>query len=140
MALDRARARVADEAIEFTRDYFGESFTFRFLPTMTQPAMEIVARVQALASETGKANVMEQLRAVLDFMDAMATDETGELIAEAAESGVMTINDLVELQMAVVSAVAGRPTTRSSSSPDGSPESGASSTASAPALASTPQG
>jgi hypothetical protein len=138
LAIDRARARVAEQSIHIELVLFDELFEFEFKPTMTQPALDIVARVQEMASSSN-ATVSDQLRAVMDFMDAMATDSTAELIAQLAHDGIMTINDLVNLQMQVVEQVAGRPTTRSSSSAGGSPESGESSTASAPALASTPQ-
>lgn len=137
-AIERAKARVASTAIVFDRTYFGEPFEFRFLPTLNQAALEIVSRVQKMATST-EPDVMAQLQELLNFMDVMATDETAQVVAELGRSGVMTLNDLVDLQMAVVESITARPTTRSSSSPAGSSESGETSMASAPVGASTPQ-
>lgn len=132
-AIERAKDRVAESALSFTRTYFDEEFTFKFLPTMNQPALEIIANVQ---SSSG-ANVMEQFGWLVKFMDVMAAGETGELIGSLATAGIMDMNDLVELQQEVISAISGRPTLRSSSSPDGSPSVGSPSTASAPPVEST---
>lgn len=129
-SIERARQRVAESAHVVRRTYFDEEFEFRFLPTISQPAMEIVGRVQEL-SKGGAGNVAEQLHLLIEFMDAMATDETALLIAELARSGIVTINDLIELQQVIVAEVADRPTTRSSSSESGLPSPGPTSTASA---------
>lgn len=135
-SIERARLKVAESAHVITRTYFGEEFEFRFLPTLSQPALEIVAEVQTLAN--ADANIAEMFRNLIAFMDAMATTETAELIAELARAGAMTVNDLVDLQQTVVELVADRPTTRSSSSESGLPSPGPTSTASAPLAASTP--
>lgn len=135
-AIERAKARVAETTIRLDRTYFDEAFSFHFLPTLNQPALEIVSRVQGM-SKQAEPDVVKQLEALLDFMDVMATDETAETIATLGRAGIMQIDDLVELQMDVVEQVTSRPTTRSSSSADGSSTSGESSTASAPTEAST---
>lgn len=126
-AIQRAKDRVAGSAISLDRTYFDEPFTFTFLPTLTQPALQIISQVQN-APET---DVMKQFDWLVQFVDVMATAETGELIAQLSTDGIMTINDLVDVQQAVISAVAARPTMRSSSSADGSPSTGSPSTASA---------
>jgi hypothetical protein len=126
-AIERAKARVAEQALSFDRTYFGEDFTFEFLPTMTQPALEIVSQIQRAAG----GDVIEQFERLIAFLDLMAVEGTGDLIGELARDGIMQITDIVELQQAVIAEVAGRPTMRSSSSPDGSPTSGSDSTASA---------
>ncbi len=132
-AIDRARGRIAEKALVVERTYFEESFEFRFLPVISQPAMTIVGEVQKLAGNNDM--LAEQLNHMLDFMDTMALPDTAILISELARSGIMSINDLVDLQQEVVTQVAGRPTSRSSSSESGSPSPGQSSTASAPAVA-----
>lgn len=135
-SIDRARKRVAETTIPVERELFGEAFVFRFLPTLTQPALEIVGRVQELGEDGG--SIARQFGALVDFMDVMSTDDTGELIATLAKDGILTIDDLVGLQMEVIEAVSGRPTMRSSSSVSGSGSSGESSTASALPEALTP--
>ena len=134
-AFDRAKNRVAESALEFDRTYFGEPFKFKFLPTMSQPAMEVVARVQGLAQ--AQENMTVLFTAITDFMDLMAMDDTGELIGELGRAGIMTVRDLIELQQAVVQAVAARPTERSSSSGTGSSPTGPALMASAPTGTST---
>lgn len=126
---------MAESAIEFERSYFGEPFTFKFLPAMSLPAMEVVGRVQGLAAEN---EVGKLFASITEFMDLMAMDDTGELIGELGHAGIMSMQDLIELQQAVVSAVAARPTERSSSSDTGSLPTGPSLTASAPTETSTP--
>lgn len=137
-AIDRAQARVEASALRLTRTYFDEEFTFLFLPTLNQDALSIVTTVQRLSSNS-EPDLTAQLDALLDFMDVMAMQDTSALIAQLGRAGIMTINDLVDLQMAVVGSVAGRPTTRSSSAPTGSSPSGESSTAGAPTEDSTQQ-
>lgn len=132
-AVARAKQRVSESANVIEREYFGETFEFRFLPTISQPALEIVSRVQELGDSDR--TLADRLHLLLGFMDAMATDETAELIAELARAGVMTINDLVEVQQEIVTLVSARPTTRSSSSEPGSQSPGPTSTASAPSEA-----
>jgi len=126
-AIQRAKERVAGSAISLDRIYFDEPFTFTFLPTLTQPALEIISQVQNAPAT----DVMKQFDWLVKFIDVMATEETGELIAQLSTAGIMTIGDLVDVQQAVISAVAARPTMRSSLSADGSPSTGSPSTASA---------
>ena len=111
---------------------------FRFRPSMSTDALRVVARITALVNQD-ETNVGAQLDGLLDFMDAMATGETAELIATLGREGIMQIGDLVDLQQSIVQAVAARPTTRSSSSASGSTTSGASSTEHSPSEESTPQ-
>ena len=119
-AIQRAKERVAESAISLDRTYFDEPFTLTFLPTLTQPALEIISQVQSAPAD----DVMKQFDWLVRFLDLMATEETGQLIAELSIAGIMSIGDLVEVQQAVISAVAARPTMRSSSSADGSPSTG----------------
>lgn len=135
-AFDRAKDRVAERAIEFERSYFDEPFTFKFLPAMSLPAMEVVGRVQGLAAANDVGNLFAS---ITEFMDLMAMEDTGELIGELGRAGIMSMQDLIELQQAVVSAVAARPTERSSSSDTGSLQTGPPLTASAPTETSNQQ-
>ncbi len=135
-AFDRAKNRVAESAIEFERSYFDEPFTFKFLPAMSLPAMEMIGRVQGMSASN---DVGSLFALISEFMELMAMDDTAELIVELGRAGIMSMQDLIELQQAVVSAVAARPTVRSSSSSTGSSPDGLSSTASAPTETSTQQ-
>jgi hypothetical protein len=75
-AFDRAKARVAQEAIEIDRIYFDQAFQFRFLPAMSMPAIEVVGRVQGLAKDN---NVSELFSSISSFMELMSLGTTAEL-------------------------------------------------------------
>jgi hypothetical protein len=135
-ALNRAKERVAESAIILDRTYWESEFTFKFLPVLTMPALEVISKIQKFVGD----DVISQSSNVKDLLLLLALDaETAELIEALIEQGTLDINSMIALQADVVSAAAARPTVRSSSSPDGSLPSGPASTASAQPEESTPQ-
>ena len=137
-AIDRAKQRAVDEAFSVERTYFGEAFTFRFMPNMNQNAIEIISTMVELSEGDPKNTGAKQVRAMADFLDTMATEETAELIADLSTEGIMSLNDVGDVQREVLEKITARPTMRSSSSPAGSPSGGSGSTASALPSPSTP--
>lgn len=153
-ALARATSHIEDRAIEITRTYDGEDFTFRFLPHMPEDAMQVVTRMSGLAElrdniairDDGTADLtddqIQKLQALLDglteFLDCMVVGHTGTLIASLIARHLIDITDLSSIQAELVERVGGRPTTRPSSSVSGSPEGGETSTVSADFGVSTP--
>jgi hypothetical protein len=133
--LDKVLAARRTDAIEVEREYEGVPVVFQFQPSMSLPALQIVAKVQRMSRQRD-ADVMEQLDSLMDFMDAMAFPDTANLIAAMIAAGAITVNDIADLQQEVVTRVAARPTMRSSSSDDGS---ATSSTSSMPPPPPTPE-
>lgn len=136
--LDRVLKAREGKYVTVTRDLDGVEVEMRFLPALSIPALEIVARVQKL-TRSKEPDIMAQLQALVEFLDVMAEEETGALIGELLQVGAIDISEVAAIQQEVVALVAARPTTRSLSSPTGSPETGPSSTASALIGTLTPQ-
>lgn len=135
--IDKILAAKQERGVTVTREFDGVPVTFHFQPSMNVPALRIVAKVQKLA-RMADADIMEQLEALMEFMDVMAFPADARMIAAMMETGALTVNDIADLQQEVVTAVAARPTTRSSSSASGLESPGESSTASSDLPAPTP--
>lgn len=121
-AIDAILAAKQERGLTIIRDIEGVAIEMHFQPTMSIPALRIVSKVQNLAKRQD--DVMAQLEALVEFMDAMAFPSTANLIAEMLRVGAIDINDVAEIQQEVVAAVAARPTGRSLSSDDGSTSNG----------------
>lgn len=148
-ALARARSRAEDDVVKITRVFYDEEFTFSFKPRATPDAIEIVGQLAEQTSQIDLANADARtldmiLKSITKFLDSQAAGDTSERIAELMRDGpqgeraLIGVEELFDLQRAVVEAVAGRPTTSASSSPAGSSEDGKPSTDGALPETSTP--
>lgn len=135
--LDRVLAAREGKYLTLVREYDGVPVEMKFLPSLSIPALKIVAQVQRM-SKLKDPDVLDQLGSLVDFVDVMATPETATMIGALLRSGVIDINEVADIQQRVVEVVSARPTTRPSSSADGSPEAGPTSTVSAQPEALTP--
>ena len=144
-ALDRAKARAANDYYEVRRTFYDEEFVLTFAPRATPDAIEIIGKlgsqdeIAALAAGSIDAKALDDLmKAIAEFLDAQATGDTAEMIAALMRERVIGIAELLEIQREVIERVAGRPTTSAPSSSDGSSTAGASSTDGALPAPSTP--
>ena len=135
-SFNAALKRVSEEANVLKRTYKGLEFEFSFLPSMSMPAMEVVGKLQELGESSSPIPVFKTVR---EFMKLLAVSDTCDDVVFLLDEAIMSPQDLIELQQAVVQGVAARPTVRSSSSDSGSSPDGPTSTASALTETSTPQ-
>jgi hypothetical protein len=135
--LDKVVAAKQKTGTKLIREYEGVEFEFLFQSAMTIPAYQIVAKVQRLAQHKNP-DIMHQLDLLMEFMDLMAYPDTAVMIGQLMLSGGINVNEVADIQEAVVKAIAARPTMRSSSSAAGLPTSGETSTASVPPVESMP--
>ena len=119
-ALDQAKANASlpEYTVEVKHEVKGVEFPFRFRAGYSDDAIETIGRFQD-ANTAG--DFTGSQRALAEFIDFMATDETREQLLAARAAGIMDFQDLIALQVKVVERVSGHPSMSSSSSPPGSP-------------------
>jgi hypothetical protein len=139
-ALDRAKAKQLESAFTLTRTFVEQEFTFTFRAGLPGDAITLISAFNKLADANTLANDLEHtVASVAEFMDIMATDETGEHIAVLWREGIIGLPEMVELMGAVIERAGGRPFTSSPSSADGSKVPGTPLTAGAVSEELTPQ-
>lgn len=133
-AIDRAAAKALDPEFVITveREFFEQAFEFKFRSKVPTEAMTVVGHFQQMAKtatgEGGQQDIETTMDLVVQFLDAMATPETGALIGALMRQKIVGLPDLVSLQKEVMERTTGRPFESPSSSASGSPESGQAST------------
>jgi hypothetical protein len=140
-AIDATKARIAEESVVVTKEYFGVEHVFRFKPVISQSTLKLVSIFQRTLADATQAEMFDKVVELLEVVLTMALDDgTPDLIVELNELGALGGIQLTELMQEAITAIAARPTMRSSSSQDGSPLAGPPSTAIAPNEVSIPLG
>ena len=140
-ALDRATANASTAFFPLTRSYNDVEFAMKFHTSVSMQGMTIIGNFQRLAAAVGEGDNLpadETMEMVVEFLDEMAHPDTGALVAHLLRSRIMSFQDLVALQGAVMERASGRPFTSSPSSSSGSLPTGPGSTAGAPPEGLTP--